>query len=141
MCFTKSYPNKEVNGTQPSPSVSDYWLLALNCPACRYSCLSQRTRNEGEGLVQFTSLLRWLVLQIVNNVYNIKRSQSKLVSAWRSMRLFHPVNSLVVNGNLWLILLGKIRQFSNLVKHISKNFKYVLIFSLASVVAELLAIL
>ncbi len=36
------------------------------------------------------------------------------------MRIFHPVNSLVVSWNLWLILLRKIWLFLNLVKHTSK---------------------
>ncbi len=63
------------------------------------------------------------------------------------MRLFHPLNSLVVTRNLRLILLSKILSFSNLVKHTSKTFqnskdsKYALIFSLTSVVAAFLAIL
>jgi len=60
------------------------------------------------------------------------------------MRHFHPKNSLVVNGYLWLILLSKIGLFLNLVKHTlknSKDSKLVLIFSLALMVVELLAIL
>jgi hypothetical protein len=57
------------------------------------------------------------------------------------MILFHPLNSLIVTRNLWQILL------INLFKHNSNNFfkyqdsKSALISSLASVVAELLAIL
>jgi hypothetical protein len=60
------------------------------------------------------------------------------------MRLFHPVQSLVVSRNLWLILLSKIGLFLNLVKRTSKNdkdSKSVLIFSLALVVVESLVIL
>ncbi len=38
------------------------------------------------------------------------------------MRLFHPVNSLFVSWNMWLILLSKIRLFFNLVKHPLKFF-------------------
>ncbi len=37
------------------------------------------------------------------------------------MRLFCPLNSLVVIRNLWLILWSKIWSFSNLVKQIFKN--------------------
>jgi hypothetical protein len=60
------------------------------------------------------------------------------------MRHFHPVNRLVVERNLWLILLTKILLYPNLVKHSSKNSKdskSVLIFYLPLVVVELLAIL
>jgi hypothetical protein len=63
------------------------------------------------------------------------------------MRLFHPVNSLVVSRNLWLILLGKIWLFLNLVKYTTKNYlnlkdsKSVLIFYVALVVVEFSAIL
>ncbi len=60
------------------------------------------------------------------------------------MRLFHPLNSLVVTRNLCQISLSRIWYFSNLVKHTSKNSKMaripnLCIFFLASVVAELLA--
>jgi hypothetical protein len=60
---------------------------------------------------------------------------------------FHPVNSLVVSRNLWLILLNKIGLFLNLLKHTSifkynsKDSKSVLIFPPALVVVELLAVL
>ncbi len=60
------------------------------------------------------------------------------------MRLSHPVYSLVVSRNLWLILLSKILLFLNLVKHTSNNSnvsKSVLIFSLAYLISEFLAIL
>ncbi len=63
------------------------------------------------------------------------------------MGIFHQVNSLVVIRNLWLISLSKIGLFLILSKHTSKTVlnshdsKSVLIFSLASVVAELLAII
>jgi len=69
--------------------------------------------------------------------------------AWCSthpMGMFHAINSLVVTRNLWLILFMKI-CFLNFVKHTSNNFlnstdsKSALIFSLASVVVELFAIL
>ncbi len=72
---------------------------------------------------------------------------NKALQIFLTMRLFRPLNSLVVSRNLWLILLHKIWYFSSLVKYISKNFynstdfKSVLIFSLALVVAELLTIL
>ncbi len=59
------------------------------------------------------------------------------------MRLLHPINSVVVSRNLWLILKSKIWLILNLVKHTWKNFynsKSVLIFSLALLV-EFLAIL
>ncbi len=39
-----------------------------------------------------------------------------------SIKLFHPVNSLVVSRNLWLILLSKICLFLDLAKNASKNF-------------------
>jgi hypothetical protein len=57
-----------------------------------------------------------------NTILKVKLSFIKK----KQMRLFHPINSLVVTRNLWLILLSK-----------KKDSKYVLIFSLASVVAEL----
>jgi hypothetical protein len=58
-----------------------------------------------------------------------------------------PINSLVVSRDLWLIVLSQIKSLLNVVKHSSKNFltskdsKSVLIFSLALVVVEFLAIL
>jgi hypothetical protein len=61
------------------------------------------------------------------------------------MRFFHPLYSLVVAGNLWLILLSKISQFSNLVKQTSKYFlnskdyKYVIIFTLMLVVVKFIS--
>ena len=63
------------------------------------------------------------------------------------MGMLHQVNSLVVTGNLWFILLSKILLFLSLVKHVPKNvpnskdFKYTFIFSLYLVVVEILAIL
>jgi hypothetical protein len=63
------------------------------------------------------------------------------------MRFFHIENSLFVTRNLWLFLLSKVREISNLVKDTSKLFlnykdsKSVLILSLASVIAVLLEIL
>jgi hypothetical protein len=39
------------------------------------------------------------------------------------MRIFHPLTSLAVARNLWLILLIKIWLFLNLVKHTTKNFQ------------------
>ncbi len=62
------------------------------------------------------------------------------------MRIFHQVNSLIVRRNLWLIFLNKIWLFSYLVKLTSNNFKNsqdsksALIFSLALLVVEFLAI-
>ncbi len=62
-----------------------------------------------------------------------------------SMRIFHALNSLVISRYLWLILLSKTLLLSNLVK--PKNSKILnipkmcLIFSLALVVVEFLAIL
>ncbi len=38
------------------------------------------------------------------------------------MRMFHPINSFVVNRNQWLILLRKYAFFLNLVKHKPNNF-------------------
>ncbi len=58
------------------------------------------------------------------------------------MGISHPVNSLVVAKNQWLILLHKICLFFNEVKHTSKNFSnskdsisVISCFSLASLVA------
>jgi hypothetical protein len=60
-----------------------------------------------------------------------------MINKSETMRLFHPVNNLV-SRNPCLILLNKILLFLNLVKHTSKikDYKFVLIFSLALVVAE-----
>ncbi len=63
------------------------------------------------------------------------------------MGMFHPIKSLVVSRNLWLILLSKICSVLNLVKPATKNLwnsedcKSIFIFSLASVFVEFLAIL
>ncbi len=60
---------------------------------------------------------------------------------------FPPVYSLIVTINLLLILLSKVSLFLNLVKHTSefslssKDYESALIFSQASVIAELLAML
>jgi hypothetical protein len=53
--------------------------------------------------------------------------------------MFHPLSSLLVTRNLWLILFSKIGLLLNFVKHATKNSK--LIFSLALGVVEFLAIL
>jgi hypothetical protein len=43
--------------------------------------LGQGILTEGEGSVQLTTSLRWLVLsKKVSNIFNLKRSSSKLVS-------------------------------------------------------------
>jgi hypothetical protein len=60
------------------------------------------------------------------------------------VRLFRPLNSLVVDRNLCIILLSKIGEFSSLVKHTTKFFKilritYLCFTFLALVVAELSA--
>jgi len=63
--------------------------------------------NEGEGSVQLTSSLRLAVLyKKVNEIFNIKRSLSKLVSTRRSTVLNHPKLasarwSTVLNHPLW----------------------------------------
>ncbi len=62
------------------------------------------------------------------------------------MRLFHPVNSLSVSRNLWLILVSKIWLFLYLVKNTSKKFQNYkdsisVLYSLALAIVELLAIL
>jgi hypothetical protein len=63
------------------------------------------------------------------------------------MKIFRPLNNLVVRRNLWLILLSEIRLFLNLLKPTSKNIynskdsNNVLIFYLALVAVELLVIL
>ncbi len=57
------------------------------------------------------------------------------------------MNSMIVSRNLWLILISNIRLILNFVKYTSKilknskDSKYMLIFSLALVVVEVLAIL
>jgi hypothetical protein len=59
------------------------------------------------------------------------------------MRIFYPVNSLVVSRNLWLILIRQISLFIIEVEHTlkvffnSKDSKSVLILSLAVVVVAL----
>jgi hypothetical protein len=60
-----------------------------------------------------------------------------------TMKLFHPVNSLVASRNLWLILLSKIRLFLYLVKHTSNilGFQICAYFSLGLVLVTLLAFL
>jgi len=64
----------------------------------------------------------------------------------KSMRIFQPLNRLVISRNMLLILLSKIEFILNLVKHASDFFKFYGLqicayFSLALVVVELLAIL
>ncbi len=53
----------------------------------------------------------------IHNLHNILMTNACFI------RLFHPVNSLVVSRNLWLILFSKILLFFNLFKHTSKNSK------------------
>jgi hypothetical protein len=53
------------------------------------------------------------------------KSQNQLVilkEVCSSIRFFHPVKSLSVSRDLWLILLSKISLFLNLVKLASENF-------------------
>ncbi len=82
-------------------------------------------------------ILPWLLHSIPSGIDKSKITYSNT----ELMRLFHPAKNLVFSRNMWLILLSKFWLFLNLVKHASKNSKdskYVLIFSLASVAVECL---
>ncbi len=92
-----------------------------------------------------TSLLRAGASLNSNKICAIKLSLVKFRQAKcpMIMRMFHPVNSLIVTRNCWLILLIKISLFLNLSKHTSKNYRLQIcdFFPPASVLVELLAIL
>ncbi len=93
----------------------------------------------GQSLIKIISDLFSLLLFSLGLPWDRKSGYCR----WRRLyytivRLFHPLNSLVFTRNLWLILLSKIQ--SNIHQKNSRFLIwYVLIFSLASVVAELLA--
>ncbi len=101
---------------------SKYCCAQCHCSKCRFAeCWGAilKSASKCQFNKSFSNSLRINKLERFNLVKLFSVSQDILGS---TMRLFHPANSLVVNRNLWLILLSKIWFFLNLVKHTSKRF-------------------